>query len=288
VLNPVDPATGRNAIGRRQLRVGDATFFLQPGEILEKNKIESVIVLGEDEALLLMAMDDFVDAPGPAAASTAKASKSKKKASSSSSSSSDAAGEAAAEAPRRVAGDRWMVHGPCDFIPRVEISVVERRRIIPLHENEGVYVRDLTTGEVRSVIGRSYMLSAREELWNKPLPEDVERLLTKTGRDERDAGQAVRRDASRVVTFQAPHNSAVQVYVQTRARASVLLARARSLALPFARRTADDDARAQSLLLPRSCSSALPPTPSPTSLTHARTGTTIARMRRASSSARSS
>ncbi len=27
----------------------------------------------------------------------------------------------------RCPGDRWMVHGPCDFIPRIEIGKMDRR-----------------------------------------------------------------------------------------------------------------------------------------------------------------
>jgi major vault protein len=38
------------------------------------------------------------------------------------------------------AGDRWLVPGPCEYIPAVECEVVERREIIPLGQNEGVYV----------------------------------------------------------------------------------------------------------------------------------------------------
>ena len=51
-----------------------------------------------------------------------------------------------------------MIYGPCDYIPPVEVQVLEQRKIIPIGENEGIYVRDVKTGEVKSVIGQSYML----------------------------------------------------------------------------------------------------------------------------------
>ena len=51
------------------------------------------------------------------------------------------------------------------------------RKAIPLDANEGVYVRDLTSGQVRAVIGKTYMLKANEELWEKELPAEVEGLL---------------------------------------------------------------------------------------------------------------
>merc|ERR1712063_172884 len=101
-------------------------------------------------------------------------------------------------------GDRWMIYGPVDYIPPVEVEIVEKRRAIPLSDNEGVYVRDITTGKVRSCIGKSYMLEPNEELRNKSLPEVVEELLF------RETG--VKRDPSRVVSLRVPRNSAVQIY----------------------------------------------------------------------------
>lgn len=51
------------------------------------------------------------------------------------------------------AGSRWMLKGPIDFIPENEIIVIEKRKAQPLAENEGLYVRDLETGEVKLVKG---------------------------------------------------------------------------------------------------------------------------------------
>lgn len=56
---------------------------------------------------------------------------------------------------------------------------MEQRKAIPLDENEGIYVRDIKTGRVRAVIGETCMLKPHEELWEKELPELVERLLIK-------------------------------------------------------------------------------------------------------------
>jgi len=72
-----------------------------------------------------------------------------------------------------------MIYGPCDYFPPVEVEVVEKRRSIPLDENEGIYVRDNKTGKVRAVIGTTYMLKANEELWEKTLNPVVEQLLQK-------------------------------------------------------------------------------------------------------------
>jgi major vault protein len=113
-----------------------------------------------------------------------------------------------------------MIYGPCDYVPNVNVTIVERRRVIPLDENEGVYVRELTTGKVRPVIGQSYMLKSNEELWEKELPEVVEDLLAKEVKEGPARGTGGKgapaagagRDKTRVVIFKAPHNSAVQVY----------------------------------------------------------------------------
>jgi len=169
----VDPyINGKHMLGHKQLRKGEASFFLKPGESLE-NGIQNVLVLGEEEAVLVKAKESFVD--------------DKKQ-------------------PRK-AGDRWMLYGPMDFVQPVEVEIVEKRKAIPLDENEGVYVRDVTSGRVRSVIGHSYMLKPTEELWSKELPTLVEDLLAKDKTEERSE-----RDKTRVVTYRAPHNSAVQIY----------------------------------------------------------------------------
>lgn len=106
VLDPVG-RDGKNQYGIRQLRKGECSFFLQPGERLEAPGIQPIFVLGQEEALLLRAQEKFVD-------------------------------EFEGKQVERTPGDRWMIHGPCDYVPVVEVSVVEKRRAIPLDENEGI------------------------------------------------------------------------------------------------------------------------------------------------------
>jgi len=112
------------------------------------------------------------------------------------------------------AGDRWMIYGPCDFIPDVKLEVLETRQMIPLDENEGVYVRDLSTGKIRAVIGESYMLRPNEELWAKPMSADVEALLKQEAtRDKKSRGGSSKaRDPTRVVSYHVPHGALVQVF----------------------------------------------------------------------------
>lgn len=165
---------GKQLLGQKEVRKGEVSFFLQPGEQLEAG-IQNVFVLGEEEALLLRAKETFVD---------------EKK-------------------EKRMAGDRWMIYGPIDYVPSVEVEIVERRKSIPLDENEGIYVRDIKTGKVRDVTGQTYLLKPNEELWKKDLPKIVEELLAKEKASEETGTE---RDKTKVVTFRAPHNSAVQIY----------------------------------------------------------------------------
>lgn len=37
----------------------------------------------------------------------------------------------------RRPGDRWMIRGPSEYIPPVEVEVTDRRKAIPLDNNEG-------------------------------------------------------------------------------------------------------------------------------------------------------
>lgn len=48
----------------------------------------------------------------------------------------------------RKPGDRWMIRGPTEYVPSVEVEVVSKQVAIPLDENEGIYVRDIKTGKV--------------------------------------------------------------------------------------------------------------------------------------------
>eukprot|EP01127_Copromyxa_protea_P017169 TRINITY_DN51_c0_g1_i4.p1 TRINITY_DN51_c0_g1~~TRINITY_DN51_c0_g1_i4.p1 ORF type:complete len:813 (-),score=235.01 TRINITY_DN51_c0_g1_i4:46-2484(-) len=170
IVDPVDAETGKPRLGTRELRKGECSFFLCPGEKLE-NGIQKVHILDSEEALLLRAREQFTDGD-----------------------------------EIRRPGDRWMIHGPCDYVPPVTVEILESRRTIPLDVNEGIYVRDIKTGRVRSVIGKSYMLKSDEERWAKDLPSVVQEILAKEGKPVDPKGQ------TEVVTYKAPHNTAVQIY----------------------------------------------------------------------------
>lgn len=171
IVNDPIGADGLPARGEKKLIRGPAMFFLQPGETLS-NGIQSIPILAADEAFLLNAREEFVDADGT----------------------------------RHQPGDRWMVCGPCEYICPLQAALLEQRRLIALDKNEGIYVRNIDTGRVRTHIGSSYMLTANEELWSKQLPDAVEELLVKYGT------VSGKRDPTRVVSLRVPNNTVVQIY----------------------------------------------------------------------------
>ncbi|XP_009467086.1 PREDICTED: major vault protein, partial [Nipponia nippon] len=202
VLDPVGP-DGQPQLGQQRVIKGEKSFFLQPGERLQAG-IQDVYVLSEDEGLLLQALQTIKDTD-----------------------------EEGTEVTRR-AGDRWLARGPLEYVPLAEVAVLERRRAVPLADNEGIYVRDIRTGKVRVVTGQTYMLTEAEELWEKELPPAVEALLAEAqggthgadigGRSSSSPDLGVpQRDRTRAVTYQVPHNAAVQVYDYRERRARVVL-----------------------------------------------------------------
>ncbi|XP_021575061.1 major vault protein isoform X3 [Carlito syrichta] len=200
ILDPVGP-DGKNQLGQKRVVKGEKSFFLQPGERLERG-IQDVYVLSEQQGLLLRALQPLdIGEDG--------------------------------EQVARQAGDRWLIRGPLEYVPSAKVEVVEERQAIPLDENEGIYVQDVKTGRVRAVIGSTYMLTQDEVLWEKELPPGVEDLLNKghdplADRGEKDTAKAktlqpsVPRNKTRVVTYRVPHNAAVQVYDYREKRARVV------------------------------------------------------------------
>ncbi|XP_072026388.1 major vault protein-like [Amphiura filiformis] len=203
VKDPVDKK-GKCQLGKEELRVGISSFFLHPGESIPAG-IQQQYVLAEDEAVVVEALDKFTDDSIPG---TYK--------------------------PDREPGDRWMIQGPVSYIPPIQVQVIDQgngvfvRKAIALGINEGIYVRDMQSGEIRAEMGpQSYLLNENEQLWKKELPPDVEAILKNGGGigkgdirklayfessiDPEYSGTKPR-DKTRVVRYRCPHNTAVQVY----------------------------------------------------------------------------
>lgn len=168
ILNPVEE--GVNKMGKKVLVKGPKVFFLNPGELLE-GSIRSNYILGEDQGLLLKALELYED---------------------------ETVGE-------KSPGDVWMITGPCNYVPPVEVNIIENRTAIPLDSVEGIYVRNINTGAVNAITGQTYMVKANEQLAEKKLPDVVDELLQKQG-------GVKGRELYRVVTFRVPYNTVVQIY----------------------------------------------------------------------------
>lgn len=179
VLNPVGP-DGKNRYGQREVRRGERSFFLMPEEKLVDG-IQEVLAVGREEALLLKAREPFQD------------------------------GETL-----RQAGTMWLLRGPTEYVPNNSVKLVEKREMITLDKNEGIYVMNRNSGEVRTVIGQPYMPTEDEVLWEKRLPMAVEELLAAPGgslkTSQRDACFDSTRELFRIVRFNVQHNAAVQIY----------------------------------------------------------------------------
>eukprot|EP00727_Mastigamoeba_balamuthi_P008952 m51a1_g468 putative major vault protein (697) ;mRNA; r:181916-185425 len=95
VRNAADEA-GVPQLGLRRLIRGPATFFLLPGEAIES--IRDVYVLGDNQALRVRCMERFADTEVV---------------------------RGRARAVERVPGSVWLVRGPCEYVPPLEVAVVE-------------------------------------------------------------------------------------------------------------------------------------------------------------------
>lgn len=197
ILNPVDDS-GVPQWCKKLLVRGEKSFFLKPGEEL-LDDVHSSYILQSDEGLILRAEEQYTDEVGTEFAPD---------------------GDAEMEPPTRrrkvirSPGDQWMIRGPLEYVPPIEVEVVAHRKLIPLDANEGIYVRNVRTGEVRAVIGQAYMLDQDEELWEKKLPTDVVELLQQA-RDASNLAPSIAQeslDMKHVITYQVPHNAATQLY----------------------------------------------------------------------------
>eukprot|EP01098_Paradermamoeba_levis_P005628 TRINITY_DN2367_c0_g1_i5.p1 TRINITY_DN2367_c0_g1~~TRINITY_DN2367_c0_g1_i5.p1 ORF type:complete len:214 (-),score=77.10 TRINITY_DN2367_c0_g1_i5:138-779(-) len=106
INDPVDE-TGKQNFGSYKIVRGPANFFLKPGESPGAG-IQQILVLGEDEGLVLKNKTTFVDASGK----------------------------------RKKAGQKWFIHGPCEFIAPPEVMVVTKKRALIQLEGLGIYLFD--------------------------------------------------------------------------------------------------------------------------------------------------
>ncbi|KAF5218546.1 hypothetical protein C3747_283g12 [Trypanosoma cruzi] len=170
--------------GKRKLLKGPCSFFLKPGESLQDNEVKDAYLIGDHEALLVEAVSSFAEE----------------------------------DDTWREVSSRWLVSGPCSYIPPLDVCVVERRERLLLTGSQGVYVRNVRTGMVRAVHGQAIMLAADEILWEKPISPLVHRLLQADTFSVYDAGalkSASEKEpyaSHKVIFYKVPHNALVRLY----------------------------------------------------------------------------
>jgi len=143
IIDPYDVDSKTNLLGTKKLIKGPLSFFLLPGEKLEEGSIQNSYILMENETLLVQATESFKDENNNII----------------------------------QPGDRYLINGPCSYIPPTEINILELRSSIPLKHNEGVYVRDIRTGNVRLVKNETYTLKSHEELHELNIDQTVKELI---------------------------------------------------------------------------------------------------------------
>lgn len=146
VYNPYDPAIHDIREGEHDVRTGPVTFSLHPGERLGSEGVQDVHVLTDDDALLVRARKE---APHPTQ-------------------------------PDHLipAGTEVLVRGFHRYVPHKDIEIVEEQTSVSLSKEEGVYVQNNDTGEVRLVRGETDLfLEQNESLWSKNLTQDEQEAL---------------------------------------------------------------------------------------------------------------
>ena len=126
IENPYDKE-GKPQWGKSEIRIGETTFFLQPKEVLV-GSIEKIHILDENDSLILESTDDFYDEEFSV---------------------------------HRRARENWMIKGPREYVPNINVSIKKKQKAIALDSNEGIYIRDLISGNVSAVIGEKILLKVR-------------------------------------------------------------------------------------------------------------------------------
>jgi len=114
IVNPVEE--GVPQLGKRKLVKGPKNFFLLPGEALEENKVKEAIVLMADQALSVWATEEFDEItpiPGRNGQTTT---------------------------TRRSPGNKWLVYGPREYVPPLQVGIISRVKAIIALEGLNIYV----------------------------------------------------------------------------------------------------------------------------------------------------
>lgn len=146
VHNPYSEKEGDIREGERAIRVGPDCFSLHLGEQLDPQGVQREIVLTDDDALLVRAIKEATSPLDPTQSIPA--------------------------------GKEVLVRGFFRFVPHKDVEVVERRVSISLSREEGKYVQNDDTGDVRLEKGeQDLFLEQNESFWEKTLTREEKEAL---------------------------------------------------------------------------------------------------------------
>jgi len=103
ILNPDEDS--KPQYGKRKLVKGEISFFLKPFELNER--VNDVHVLTADKSLLVQANENFYDEE---------------------------------ERKRRVAGEKWLVYGPKEYWPPLQVTVLQHKEAFIKMEGLNLYL----------------------------------------------------------------------------------------------------------------------------------------------------
>eukprot|EP01087_Luapelamoeba_hula_P015187 TRINITY_DN4506_c0_g1_i2.p1 TRINITY_DN4506_c0_g1~~TRINITY_DN4506_c0_g1_i2.p1 ORF type:complete len:480 (-),score=83.75 TRINITY_DN4506_c0_g1_i2:55-1494(-) len=117
IQNPVED--GKIQLGKRALIKGPKNFYLQPGEVMEG--FNATTVLMAEQALLVRATEQFQEVIE-----------------------TDPRDNRPIKTKLRKPGDKWLVYGPGEYVPPLEVEVLQRKTAFIRMEGANFYLFDLT------------------------------------------------------------------------------------------------------------------------------------------------
>jgi hypothetical protein len=142
IVNPYNPESGTYEMGSRKILKGPLMYSMKRYESVVSKS--STYVLQKSQSMSLQATHDHEDTVEE---------------------------NGKMIVVQRKAGEKWLLKGEATVIPTIHQKVVMKPSpAISIQQNEGVYILNLSTQEVRLVEGpKSIFLDVHEELWKKDL-----------------------------------------------------------------------------------------------------------------------
>eukprot|EP00828_Plagiopyla_frontata_P033497 TRINITY_DN434_c0_g1_i3.p1 TRINITY_DN434_c0_g1~~TRINITY_DN434_c0_g1_i3.p1 ORF type:complete len:1103 (+),score=209.21 TRINITY_DN434_c0_g1_i3:125-3433(+) len=169
IKNPYDKEKKRNLIGRLVIKEGPCAFFLYPGE--EILQIEEKIILQADEACTFQIKEPLeIKLPDQ-------------------------------KIKKLKTGETLRLFGPQQLIIPLEAEEPSFQNKVLLSKTQGIYIRNVSTGQIKTIKGTSYLLQIDEEFYTDyKIPAQIKHLIPPVV------------EQYNMITNYCPFNHAVQIY----------------------------------------------------------------------------